>query len=234
MLKRDLHRVPWWLKDVVIRGFDDPKKKDGKDEESEESDDEEEDEEEEDDKGGQGTNKPDTDGLTSALRKERKARRDLEKEVKALRKKTEDAEGKEKSDADKAKDEASKATTKAQKLAEKLKIAAVDNAVTKLAGKLKFRDIDDALALVNREEIDVEQDEDEPDLVEIDMKTVEEALKDLAKRKPHLIVAEGQGSPSGGKFGGGRKSQQDMDEETLAKTYPALARGRVQARRSSS
>src|SRR5690606_17927203 len=116
---------------------------------------------------------------------------------------------------------------KATKLAAKLLTNAVDTAIIKVGTALKFRDLDDALKLVDRSEIDVEQDEDDPSDVEIDTKTVEAALKALAKAKPHLLIPdgdgdEGSGEKSGSKFGGSRKSKDDLDEERLRELYPAL------------
>ena len=52
-----------------------------------------------------------------------------------------------------------------------------------------------------------------------------DALKALAKAKPHLLVAEGEGTKSASKFGGGQKSQDQLDEEALMAKYPALRRG---------
>lgn len=165
------------------------------------------------------------DGLKSALRKERQERRRLEKELKAFQKFKEEQESKDKSDTEKAKDEATKAKEKAERLAARLRVNAVDNEIIKAGTKLKFRDLDDALKLINRDDIEVEQDEDDPSDVQVDAKSVEDALKALAKAKPHLLVAEGEGTKSGSKFGGGQKSQEQLDEEALMARYPALRRG---------
>lgn len=218
-MRKDL--LPAFFYGLSFRGFepddDDDKGKEGNNSETDDTDDEDDDSE--DKNKGQGEN---TDALKSALRKERNERKRLDKEAKELRKFKEEAEGKEKSESDNAKEAASKAESKALKLAAALQKTAVDNAIIKLGGKLKFRDIDDALSLVTRDSIDVEQDDDDPSDIEIDESTVEAALKDLAKRKPHLIIAEGQEDKSGSKFGGGRKSQQDMDDEAARKRFPAL------------
>lgn len=200
-----------------IRGFepddDEDKEKNSKSEESEEENDEENEEKEKSEN---------TDGLKSALRRERAERKRLDKEAKAMKARLDELDSKEKSESDLAKETASKAESKAQKLAERLRVTAVDNAIIKLGGKLKFRDIDDALKLVNRDNIDVEQDEDDPSDIQIDDASVETALKELAKKKPHLIIAEGQGEASGSKFGGGRKSQKELDDETLKENYKAF------------
>jgi len=214
--------LPYYLQNLVIRGFEDenpPKKK----EDGEGNDDEEEDDE--NDEGGESKDK-DTgnDALKSALQKERRARKAAERQAKELQKFKEEKENADKSETDKAKDEATKAADRATKLANKLRDTAVDNAIIKQGGKLKFRDIDDALKLIDRSAIEVDQDEDEPDDITVDESSVEAALKALAKAKPHLIIAEGQEDKSGSKFGGGRKPQKDADEDALRDRYPALNR----------
>ena len=91
---------------------------------------------------------------------------------------------------------------------------------------MKFVDLDDALRLIDRELIDVEQDEDEPDEITIDEKSVDDALKSLVSKKPHLI-GETKPLPSGSKFGGGKHGKQEPDpDEALKDKYPALRMGR--------
>ena len=218
-MRREL--LPFNLFNVTLRGFEDDDK-DDKDDKSGSDDDGDDDDDDKDDKGS--GNDQNADALKSALRKERLERRRLEKENKALQKTKQEKEDKEKSETDKAKDDAAKAAQRAEKLAQRLKTTAVDNAIIKLGGKLKFRDIDDALKLIDRDEIEVDQDEDDPSDVTIDESSVEEALKALAKKKPHLIVAEGQEDKSGSKFNGQRKTQKEIDDEELRSKYPALKR----------
>ena len=206
------------FENLRIRGFE----TDDNDSEDEESNDEESEENEDEEKD---KDKPEnTDALKSALRKERNLRKKEERDRKALAKRLDELDSKEKSETDKAKEDASKAESKAQRLAVALKTTAVDNAIIKAAGKLKFRDIDDALKLVDREAIDVEQDDDDPSNVDLDEESVKSALESLAKTKPHLILADGQEDKSGSKFAGSRKSQKDMDEDALIDKFPALAR----------
>lgn len=203
---------------IVLRGFE------GEEEESEEES-EDESEEEEDDKGGDKGESENNDALKSALQKERRARKVAEKQARELAKYKEENDSKDKSDTDKAKEDTSKAESKAQRLALKLRDSALDNAIIKAAGSLKFRDIDDALKLIDRNDIDVEQDEDDPSEIELDEASVKAALEKLAKAKPHLIVAGGQEDKSGSKFNGGRnKPDQKTDEDVLRSTYPALNR----------
>lgn len=225
-MRKDL--LPYYLRNLVIRGFEETEAEkaarlaaeaDDKEDEDEEDDDEDEDPEK------KGTKKPENnDALKSALQKERGERKKLTRENKALAKFKEEAESRDKSDTDKAKDDATKEKLKTAKLATRLKDTAVDNVILKLGTKLKFRDIDDALKLIDRSTIEVEQDEDDPDEVEVDETTVTTALEALAKAKPHLIVAEGQEEKSGSKFNGGKKSTKEADEEMLKGKYPALNR----------
>lgn len=187
-----------------------------------------EDDDDDDDEGGdKGDKKPeDNSGLKSALDKERRARKAAEKLARDAQKIIDEAKAKDLSETDQAKDKADKADAKSVKLAEKLKVTAVDNVIIRLAGGLKFRDIDDALQLISRGDIEVDQDDDDPSDVTIDESSVKKALEALAKKKPHLIVAEGQGEKSGSKFGGGgnKKSEKETDDEMLRKNYPALNR----------
>lgn len=228
-MRKDL--LPYYLRNITIRGFEetDAEKaaREAKEaEESEDDDDEDEDDpDKEKSKEGEGEGKDkDTDNLKSALQKERAARKKLERELRSANKFKKETEDKDKSEADKAKDDASSATEKATKLAERLKKSTVDNVLIKLATKMKFVDLDDALSLVDRSLIEVDQDEDDPADIEVDEATVKTALDALKKKKPHLIVAEGQEGKSGSKFGGGRKSQEEGSDEALRAKYSALNR----------
>lgn len=216
--------LPKSLLGLTLIGFEDetPEQKAAREaaEATEENDDEDEDEGGDGDKGKE--NKDDTDGLKSALAKERSERKKFEREVKALRKKQEVADSKDQSETDQAKTKAAAADAKAVKLAERLNRTAVDNVILKLAPTLKFRDLDDALSLIKRADLIVDQDEEDPSEIEIDEDSVLAALNDLAKKKPHLIVAEGQEDKSGSKFNGGKKSTGMDDDAMLRATYPAL------------
>lgn len=177
--------------------------------------------------------------LKSALDKERKARRDLQKQVKELNarlpkppakpKPQEGSEGSSEADELTAaeKQRADKAEATSVRLAEKLAKNAVDTKILSLVGKYKFKDADEVLALVNRSEIDVDQDPDDPAEIEIDSRSVEDAVKELAKKKPHLLIQEtktADGNPTGGNVGRGGKGKGAANAEALAKKFPALGR----------
>lgn len=219
-MRNDL--LPYYLRNLTIRGFEDetPEQKAAREAAEAEADDDDD-----DDGDNSGKDKAENnDGLKSALAKERKAAKDAQRALKAAQKRLDELDSKDKSDTDKAKDEASKATALNAKLALRLRTTAVDNAIIQLAGSLNFRDVDDALQLVNRELIEIEQDDDDPSEIDLDKASVKAALEKLAKAKPHLIAAEGQGEKSGSKFNGKKQSTKDADEEALRKLYPALNR----------
>ena len=172
----------------------------------------------------------DTSGLKSALEKERNDRKALEKELKALRKKDEDAKNAELTEVERLKKENEAEKTKAANLAKGFRENAVNSAVLKAAGAAKFRDPSDALRPEVLSAIGVEQDDDDPSKVTIDEKSVTDAIKALAKSKPHyLATGDGQqqkqqGPPkSGSQFGGGTTTNLTADEQALIKRYPALA-----------
>jgi hypothetical protein len=215
--------LPLHLRNIIIRGFEEetPEQKAAREAaEAEEGDDDDD-----DDDADKGKDKAkDNDGLVSALQKERKAAKEAQRALRAAQKRLDELDAKDKSDTDKAKDTASKAESQVQKLAGKLLKAEVDNSITKLAGELKFRDIDDALKLVDRSLIEVEQDDDDPSDIDLDLESVKSALAKLAKSKPHLIMAEGQGDKSGSKFNGSKKPTKDAEDEAIRSKYPALRR----------
>jgi hypothetical protein len=249
--------LPLWLRsaNLSIIGFDDEEddeeeeeleeeEEDSEEEDDEDSEDEEEDEDEEDEeeddkkkksKSKKAQEQEKVDGLKSALRKERTARREADKERKRLQRELDargEVEGKkdkkdEKSQAKKAEEDRAQ-QEKGEKLAAKLATNAVDTAIIKAAGGSKmpqFADVEDVLQLINRDEIDWEQDEDEPDDVKVDADTVVDAIKALAKKKPHLLLTEKQRKQrTASKFGGSKKTAKGQTEEALRKKYPALNR----------
>jgi hypothetical protein len=250
---------PKWLQfaegeDDDDDGDEDPPKGKGSDDDDDDDDDsdDDDDDDEEPKKGKKSSDKgEDTAGLKSALSKERKRAKAAEKEAKALRKFKEDQEKKGKSAAENATAEATKATEKAARLATRLQDNEVNLAIIKAVQrdpKLKFRDIDDALSLVKRGDIEVEQDEDDPSDIEVDEDSVVKALKRLAKRKPHLLVAaeddddedddededelpRRRQKSTGSKVGSrGTRDRGKAKDEQLIDAYPMLAAARPVAR----
>lgn len=224
------------------------------DSEEEDDDDSEDDEEddEEDQKGKKKSSKKDEDddneALMGALRKERKLRKQHERENKALRaqlaKRTPAKKSSTPSDDGKAQREAEERDRKSERLAESLRIQAEDRVITKHARKLGFRDEEIAVKLLDRDDLDVEQDDDDPTKVKVDERSAERAVKRLAKQQPFLLKpqkdendddegeeddeenSESRPRKSASKFKGKKKSGKTIDEKQLAGTYAALGNRR--------
>ena len=164
-----------------------------------------------------------TAGLKKALAEERAARRKLEKEKKAEERLRQRKEQGDSAALKQAQEDLEVAQRKAEKLAEGFRKTALDRAIEKAAQTLKFRDSDDALAMVDRSLIDVDQDEDDPADVKIDEDTVKRAVKALADKKKHLLqTGTEDGEPTGSQFGNrnnGRKKSTEADYKTK---YSAL------------
>lgn len=226
----------WWLDLPEIIGFEDDDDDSGDDDADDDADDDEESSDDDNDDDSSDDDDDDSDdddedktaGLKSALRKERQLRRALEKENRQLKKGSTKPKAKAKEDEDSDdsssnSEEDQVAQARQEKLAGKLLNNAINTEIIKVAGG-SFKDIDDVLALINRELIDADQDDDDPSEVTIDAESVKDAVKALAKKKPHLLAGGTGGPKSGSKFGGSRKSKDGMTEEQLLEKYPALRR----------
>lgn len=164
-------------------------------------------------------------GLKSALEKEREARKSLKKEVKELRDFREKVKKEQQTELENAQERAEKAESRVGELDQKLRQQALDMAIREAAHGLEigdetvsFLDTDDALRLVDRSTLEVDEED-----YSVDEKAVEKAVKELAKKKPHLVAAEGQTPPpSGSKFGGEKKDDTQATEDQLKDKYPAL------------
>lgn len=232
---------PWWL-DLELIGFDDDdeddsddegESEDDEDDEDEESDEDEEESDDEDEEGDEDEEeeppkkkKENVQGLKSALRKERLEHKKYKRRYLAEKRKN---DGKS-SDDDKSKDNKDDKETKdtgpserEKKLAAKLKDQAVDQSVIKWATKLGFADPEDAAALVNRRDIIVDQDEEDPDIIEVDDESVEDVVKDLAKKKKHLLTRNSGGPKSGSKMGGRKKGSKGLSDDKVREKF-GLAR----------
>lgn len=217
---------------------------DDSDEEDDEDEDDEEDEDEDEDDDAEVKSKArlkklrqdheeERTRLNGALRKERQERRKLAKEVKDLKKLVPAGKGKPKTGSEKSEEDIKAEQDREQKgvrLAQRLQKQAIDNLVIRLAPQYKFADVDDAVKLIDRELIDVDQDEDDPADVEVDEASVKDALKELAKKKKHLLVdTKGAGGSANGRTGStfsGKKKKDKLSDEALRKRYPALGPSR--------
>ena len=213
--------LPWYMT-LEISGNDEET------EGSDESESEEESEEEESEEETSGDeDRPDVEGLKSALAKERKSRREAERELKKQRRtqlEQQQSKDQEQDEVKRIQAERDTERSKSEKLAERLQNVAVDSAIMKYAGD-QFADLDDVLKLIDRVDIDVDQDDEDPSSVTVDDESVKDAVKKLAKSKPHLLkVTPEGGNRTGSEFGGGTKSgkKDALSEEALMAQYPAL------------
>lgn len=227
----------WWLKDIQVIGFDGPGETPGQGAPAAGA--------PEGNPGGTGegatpetpkqgegeTPKTYTEdevgGLRSALQKERDDRKAADKELAAFRKAKQAAEDAEKSEVQRLTDAQQRDADKLQRLSDGYRKSAIERAVTEAAAKAKFRDPSDALRPEVLSALGVEQDEDDPTKVTIDSATLNEAIKNLAKNKPHyLVTGQPQGTPrSGSTFGGsgaGTGSGPDAERARLMNQFPAL------------
>jgi hypothetical protein len=175
------------------------------------------------DADGDDGDKPDVTGLKSALAKERAANKAKDKELKRLQKAQKAQEDAEKSDLEKAQGEAETNKAKAEKLAAGFLRTNLNSAIRAEAEKAGFIDVDDALNGISRDDLEYEQDEDDPSEVDIDLKSVQKAVKALATKKPHFIKkGTDDGEPSGSQFGGSRKKKAKSSDDELRERYPSL------------
>lgn len=173
----------------------------------------------------------DASGLKTALERERRDKKALEKELKLLRKGKQDQDDAEKTEIQRLTDHSTRQSEKVTKLAAKFKQSAVEAAVRKAAGNAKFLDPSDALRPDVLSAIGVEQDEDDPSEVTIDEASVVKAVTALAKAKPHWVQPTEKKTTkpkSGSGFGGSTITQPQPDEAKaeLIRKFPAL-QGRI-------
>lgn len=222
---------PWWL-DLVLIGFeddddsdddedvddeeDDEEEDDESDEDDEDSDDEDEEDEDEDEEDKSKSKKKNIGGLKSALRKERmghkKYKRLYQQQLAKQKGKKPDSSKKEEEQ-----EEDTGPTERERKLAVSLRNTAIDTVIQRYATKAGFLDPEDAVKLVKRSEIEYDQDEEDPTLIEIDEESVEDAVKDLARKKKHLLGSRNGKTRTGSKFGGKKKKGVPSDDTVRAK-----------------
>lgn len=244
MRKALFDELPYWLQgNFTVTGRE--PEDENKDDNSDDVDDEDEDDDSDDDEEGGGSgddskkkddSKEDTSQLKKALRKERQDRKNAQRELRKIQR-----EGKNKENSDElaeARESLATATERIGKLGPKYRDLEVNSKIRELAREMDFIDITDVLDGIKREDIEVDQDEDDPSEVEVDEDSVKDALEALAKRKPHWLKssatddeedgeddAEG-GKPkvkSGSKMRGRKKTNgTKKDEASLRATYPSL------------
>lgn len=225
-------RQNWWDQVTSIRGFDEPEGEGaGNGGEGTETD---EGKGDGTGKEGEGTevkySETDVAGLKSALEKERADRKKLDKDLKAFQKAQQAKEDAEKTEVERLTGATTAQQQKLEKLAAGYRSNAVNQAILKAAGAAKFLDPSDALRPEVIAAAGVEQDEDDPTEITIDEVTVTQAIKALAKSKPHWLSTgqEKKITPKSGSTFGGSGTGGDDASAQLAAKYPAFGR-RVQS-----
>lgn len=241
-----------FLRGLHIVGFeeDDDAGNEGDDDDSDEDDDEEDDGDQEGDELLSDDEKKLEPKVKEILKKERTARREAEARAKKEReKRRQDRRNARKAQRDAGKDKPAKKegddeltrikseheelSQKNQRLSVRVRRQALDGVILREAQQMGFRDVDDAVRLVDLNLDEVVEGED--DDIEVDEDSVKEALEALAQRKPHLMQEEEEEDddegerrknkkpPSGSKFGGRQKKRKgELDAEKLRERYPAL------------
>lgn len=233
--------LPYWLflESLTVRGREDDDDDDSSDDDSSEDDEGDDDgddssDDSTDDSKKKEKDKENVDGLVNALKAERKQRRqaerrarEAEKKLNAGKKKTQDDDGGDdgSNDDSELQEKLRSEQTKTTRLAERLRLREIDAAIIQAAQEVGFIDPTDAVTDFIRGQVEYDQDEDDPADVEVDMDTVEDAVKKLARKKKHLVgeVPDKNRQKSGSKF---RKKAGEDDkstmEKTLAANYPSL------------
>lgn len=210
--------TPWWLLVSEIVGFEEDEDEETEDEEEEDEDSEDEEDEDSDEDQEEGeedtSNQRNIEGLKKALRTERMERKKLARELKKLKTKPSEEESEP--------EENSQNNATLEKLAEKFRTNAIDTVILKYAAD--FQDNSVLLRLIDRSEIDVDQDEEDPSEIEVDEDSVKDAVKALAKKSPYLLKSEEERTRSGSKFAGSKKNKNRISDEALRNKYPGLRR----------
>lgn len=173
--------------------------------------------------GGSG-DPDDKEELKEALRKERIERKKHERAAKKLQREKDEGSQEEEKDLQKTREENGKLKENTGKLATKLREREVTAAIEKAARDANFIDTDDAIKGIDRSLIDVDQDDEDPSVVDVDLDSVKAAVKKLATAKKHLIKVPAPGTKSGSTFSGSGGSGGDgkPTDQTLVDKYPAL------------
>lgn len=222
-----------WLRSLIIMGREDDD--DGDDTADDTADDDGQDDDDgdadgDDDSEDDGEESPEAlrkalEASKSALREERLARRKAERDArKRTKKKVADKDDK---DLQQTQQDLSTERDKTHRLAERLLRTSQDNAILAEARRQGFIDETDALLDSVRSEVDFEQDEEDPSEIELDEDSVKDAVEALAKKKPHLVGKNSDGTSttqSGKRMGKKRRATDDetISEQKLLQEYPSL------------
>jgi hypothetical protein len=167
-------------------------------------------------------------GLKSALEKERNDRKALDKELAAFRKAQKAKEDSEKSEVQRLADDNASLGDRYTKLATQFRNNEVNRVITEAAKSIGFLDPSDALRAEVLDNLEINQDEDDPTKVTVDVTEVVKRVKQLAKAKPHYVGGSQQQAPStrsGSTFSGASntgRNDSTAEQQRLAQLYPAL------------
>lgn len=221
---------PYWLQPGMIIWGAEEENSNGSDD-SNDSDDDSDEDGSNDDSGDGGNEESGTDesnsegntaGLKKALQEERRKARESERKLKKIERDQQRASASKDDLLKEAQTELETTNQRVTKLSNGFLNLKLNAAIEAAARKSRFRDTDDALSMVDRSLITYDQDEDNPSDVDIDLKSVESAVKKLAGTKKHLIAAgTDDGHGTGGQFGTKGGSKKTTEEELRAK-YPNL------------
>jgi len=170
----------------------------------------------------------DVENLKKALAVERRRAKTLDRETRLTKKQKEDEELAKKGELEAATEKLTRSEQRVQALGAQFKKSAMDSALREEARRLNFIDPEDALTMVDRSEIEVDQDDDDPAKVDIDKESLKKAVKSLADRKKHLLKSGTEDDePTGSSFGGGssRTGKKKTAQQELMERYPSLQQG---------
>lgn len=221
MLKKGLAMMDNLLPLIII-GAEEPEDTPGDPGSSDPGNDQPSSEETNNDSPGSNDDTLNIDGLKSALEKERQNNRKLSKDLRRFQKAEAEAEMAKKTELEQAQAREEAATKRVQSLAQALLTTQLHNRIAHEAASMGFIDTDDAIKGVDISSIEYEQDEEDPTQVDIDVKSIKAALKDLSTKKPHYLrTGTDDGDPTGTPHGG-RKKKKRTSEQTYRDRYPSL------------
>lgn len=156
---------------------------------------------------------PEKKRLADEAAKHRREKNEASRQLAEANKRLKELEDKDKSELEKAQGDLKAHTEKVATLATTNGKLALEVAFLKVANG-RFRDPDDALALLDRSKIEI-------DPAEGTASGVKEAVEKLAKNKPYLLKEDEGGGPSGSPFNQRGGDGKQLDKAQLAQRFPA-------------
>ena len=167
--------------------------------------------------GGEGSGEeikdPEKKRLADEAAKHRREKNETAKQLAAAQKRIKEMEDKDKTELEKAQGDLKTHTERVATLETTNGKLALEVAFLKVANG-RFRDPDDALALLDRSKIEI-------DPAEGTASGVKEAVEKLAKAKPYLLKDDEGGGPSGAPFNKRGGDGKQIDKAKFAERFPA-------------